>query len=629
MKTTTMMKITILLTSLILTIGSSYGFEINTSQNRDKINQIEVTLTIKSDELEFINPEIIYYEFFSDKKYPVANQISLEDKNNFYSGIIPISDSSKYIIFKLLEEGEVYDNGKEYWDHIILDKKLIPKEDSYYFRALSYLNSNLEYYDRTPSFKNAKFSLDKELAYNPNNIKAKIAALSLFFDFKLIDFNSFNSQVRNILTEKININDENVVKSVVNALNIINESDKAKEILKKFVNQYPNSSLAEQESIKFISTAKNLNSYTDYSLKFLNSNSDFISNSQIYKLLIQSYLQARKLKEIPDLLSKLNFVPPFAYSQIAFDLFSDRNKYLKAISNQVIDSLISDYINKSKYSLSNLSTDKKPSYMSHYDFDLFKMNLAEELGILELATKINIAEENEIISIFNSIQDKNKISSDIYFAMIRRIDSSDLIDNLIKEAIKNDSYDSRILDLAFKYLEDSTLVEELLEEAYEKRESKILEKLINPIKITGSFKTLEDNIITMDSLQNKISVIMVFASWCGPCQVMVPAYNQLYNNYVNNPDIEVFALNIWEEGNPIESIVNNMDFKKIQYPILLDNEDNMVKELSVFGLPTTYIVNGDAEIIYREDGFTNEINFLEKIDTIILNIVTKGGEEVE
>lgn len=94
---------------------------------------------------------------------------------------------------------------------------------------------------------------------------------------------------------------------------------------------------------------------------------------------------------------------------------------------------------------------------------------------------------------------------------------------------------------------------------------------------------------------NKISksgkpvVVEFWATWCGPCRMMVPALNQVYSEYAHRVDL---------------------------IKVNVDSETELLRELTVYSIPT-FLVYNHGNLVMRKTGAMN-INQLRKLFNMAL-----------
>ncbi len=94
-----------------------------------------------------------------------------------------------------------------------------------------------------------------------------------------------------------------------------------------------------------------------------------------------------------------------------------------------------------------------------------------------------------------------------------------------------------------------------------------------------------------DTPTNK-SLILFWATWCPYCKALMPELEKLRKE-INDPSFKFFALNIWEDSDPIEYLKeNNYGFT------LVLNADKVAKRYRVNGTPGLFVIDEDKKIIY-------------------------------
>ena len=90
----------------------------------------------------------------------------------------------------------------------------------------------------------------------------------------------------------------------------------------------------------------------------------------------------------------------------------------------------------------------------------------------------------------------------------------------------------------------------------------------------------------------KVVMINFWATWCGPCRVEMPSFEQLYNEQKNN-GFTILAVAEDEERAKVDQYLKK---KSVGFPILLDQDNALLKQLKIETLPTTVLLNSDGKI---------------------------------
>ena len=107
----------------------------------------------------------------------------------------------------------------------------------------------------------------------------------------------------------------------------------------------------------------------------------------------------------------------------------------------------------------------------------------------------------------------------------------------------------------------------------------------------------KEKTLLSDSLEGELTLINFFASWCTPCRAEhhlffkikkeIPELFILGFSHKDNLDDSKKYLE--EEGNPYSFVG-------------IDRDGKIAFDFGVFGLPETFIINKDGEVIYKHTG---------------------------
>lgn len=110
------------------------------------------------------------------------------------------------------------------------------------------------------------------------------------------------------------------------------------------------------------------------------------------------------------------------------------------------------------------------------------------------------------------------------------------------------------------------------------------------------FSVCLDNgeIVSSSSLIGKIAVIEFFNTGCRDCQQGLPAINQLYEAYQENPEVVIFGISREENSESIEEFWGNNNFSLPYSP----QPDRIIYNLfATMGIPRTFIADETGKII--------------------------------
>ena len=129
------------------------------------------------------------------------------------------------------------------------------------------------------------------------------------------------------------------------------------------------------------------------------------------------------------------------------------------------------------------------------------------------------------------------------------------------------------------------------------------------------FSDLENNIFTIQDFKGKNLFINYWATWCNPCLAEMPYMVELYENYKDEEDI-IFLYLSREKLEIIKNYIpKDESLQQLPiYKIITDDEF-----FATSGIPTTFIVNSDGEVIVKDLGsaFWNDESVFKFIDNLI------------
>jgi len=137
---------------------------------------------------------------------------------------------------------------------------------------------------------------------------------------------------------------------------------------------------------------------------------------------------------------------------------------------------------------------------------------------------------------------------------------------------------------------------------------KILEDLrksmINEKAPVFALVDLNGKKIDLGELKGKVVIVDFWATWCGPCKASFPGMQKMVNKYKDDPNVKFVFIDTWERGdekqkNAAEFIANN----KYSFHVLMDNDDKVVAEFKVEGIPTKFVIDKNGMVRFKAVGF--------------------------
>lgn len=99
---------------------------------------------------------------------------------------------------------------------------------------------------------------------------------------------------------------------------------------------------------------------------------------------------------------------------------------------------------------------------------------------------------------------------------------------------------------------------------------------------------------TLADYRGKVVLLNFWASWCPPCLEEMPSMERLRLKMTGRP-LEIVALDSAETLAEVNAYLSRM---KLGFPILLDPDGSNTRRWKVFGLPTTFLLDGAGQLRY-------------------------------
>ncbi|MCK4504260.1 MAG: TlpA family protein disulfide reductase [Candidatus Aegiribacteria sp.] len=111
----------------------------------------------------------------------------------------------------------------------------------------------------------------------------------------------------------------------------------------------------------------------------------------------------------------------------------------------------------------------------------------------------------------------------------------------------------------------------------------------------------DGNMVSLEALRGNVVVIDFWATWCGPCKVVMPEIQSLHEKYADQP-VMIYGVNVWESGDAAAFMLENA----YTYGLLLES-DAVAEEYKVSGIPTLYVIDQEGNIAFAQVGSSSDL----------------------
>ncbi|MDR6300891.1 TlpA family protein disulfide reductase [Mesonia maritima] len=120
--------------------------------------------------------------------------------------------------------------------------------------------------------------------------------------------------------------------------------------------------------------------------------------------------------------------------------------------------------------------------------------------------------------------------------------------------------------------------------------------------------------LNLNDLKGKVVFVNYWATWCPPCVAEMPSIHKLHQKFKDEKDVVFLMIN---QNKDFTKAKNYIQRKEYEFDIH-QAQGKIPKDLSVFSIPTTFVLDKNGAIAYKHEGIANYsseefINFLKEL----------------
>jgi len=131
------------------------------------------------------------------------------------------------------------------------------------------------------------------------------------------------------------------------------------------------------------------------------------------------------------------------------------------------------------------------------------------------------------------------------------------------------------------------------------------------------------SVFVHDVLDNKLTLVNFWATWCVPCLKEMKYLNQFHTTY-SEQGFQVIGISI-DDTRSSRRVPSVLKSKKVDYPVLLDTEQLLFNRFQSSAMPFSVLVSADGKILWEHTGYIPGDE--KKMEEVILSYLTDTNQE--
>ena len=131
-----------------------------------------------------------------------------------------------------------------------------------------------------------------------------------------------------------------------------------------------------------------------------------------------------------------------------------------------------------------------------------------------------------------------------------------------------------------------------------------VKKVLQDINKAPDFtlKAIDDSSYTLRNMEGKVVLINFWATWCGPCRMEIPEFNELQKSY-HDRGFEILGISVSDNKKQLKNFSKSF---AVDYPLLYGSAKNMNKIMKdyggVYAVPSSFLIGKSGNIIWSYPG---------------------------
>ena len=112
-------------------------------------------------------------------------------------------------------------------------------------------------------------------------------------------------------------------------------------------------------------------------------------------------------------------------------------------------------------------------------------------------------------------------------------------------------------------------------------------------------------------------VLNFWASWCGPCKMEMPDFQEKYEEYGNQIQFLMVNLTSSSSGETVEGASGFIADQGYTFPVFYDTDSDAAATYGIYSIPTTYFIDADGYALAQATGAIDADILQQGLDLIL------------
>ena len=114
-----------------------------------------------------------------------------------------------------------------------------------------------------------------------------------------------------------------------------------------------------------------------------------------------------------------------------------------------------------------------------------------------------------------------------------------------------------------------------------------------------TLENMQGEKVSLEQFRGKVVILNFWATWCPPCRNEMPSMEVLHQTFKDD-DLVLLAINVEKEGR--KQVARFLQESPYSFPILLDDENQVLMRYRVFQYPESFIVDRSGVVVKKVIG---------------------------